>query len=73
MRWRRGGLALMATVAVLGGGLAGCGNPNQGDSVAIIGDSITDFDQTDLHEQLGSSLGARKARSRRFGAERVDH
>ncbi len=53
MSWRRGGLHLMAMVAMLSFGLAGCGNPNQGDSVAIIGDSITDFDQTDLNDQLG--------------------
>lgn len=54
MNWRGGGLSLAAAaVAVLSCGLAGCANPNEGDSVAVIGDSITDFDQTDLHEQLG--------------------
>lgn len=53
MSWRRG-LPLIAMVAVLGGGLVGCGNPNEGDSVAIIGDSITEFDESDLQEKLGS-------------------
>ena len=54
MNWRGGGLSLAAAaVAVLSCGLAGCANPNEGDSVAVIGDSITDLDQTDLHEQLG--------------------
>ena len=52
---RRRSVLLAATMAVIASGLAGCGNSNEGDSVAIIGDSITDFDQTDLHEQLGDT------------------
>jgi lysophospholipase L1-like esterase len=34
-------------------GLLGCSNPNEGSSVAVLGDSITTFDQADMTQQLG--------------------
>ena len=50
---------MITMLAVLGGGLAGCSNPNRGDSVAVIGDSITEFDEADLQEELGDGLSDR--------------
>jgi lysophospholipase L1-like esterase len=42
-------LALLGVTMVL----AGCGVGNRGDSVAVLGDSITSLDQADLQAQLG--------------------
>ncbi len=47
---RRGAAIWFTVLAIVS---AGCGNPNKGDSVAVIGDSITVFDQTELQSRLG--------------------
>lgn len=35
--------------------LGGCANPNEGDSVAVLGDSITTFDESDMTDRLGDT------------------
>lgn len=47
-RWLIGLVALAST-------LAACGNPNSGDQVAVVGDSITSLDKPALQEDLGGT------------------
>jgi lysophospholipase L1-like esterase len=48
-------LAALALVALGSGLLASCSN-NKGDSVAVLGDSITTLDETDIRTQLGEEF-----------------
>ncbi len=48
-------LAVLACIAISGAGASGC-TDNKGDTVAVIGDSITALDQAAVQQQLGKKF-----------------